>query len=229
MWFEPKPLEPYTAASGWRLILIVAAIEGALGPRMELLDRLGLQAPPAWLRLPILLAVVLALVRWFAGVQPPQLGLRGWTSWSKTERSYFLQVLALANVIFASIFARPLAAVLGNRALWGRAVVVLVVSLLWGLYQELLYRGILQTELVRRWGPVAGVLAANVLYTFGPLHFYHFAHGTALARAAMFAGIFAIGVFFGVLFQRTGNLWMVGIFHGLGDWYIVGVGSLAGG
>ena len=38
----------------------------------------------------------------------------------------------------------------------------------------------------------------------------------------MFTGIFAIGLFFGVLFQRSGNLWMVGIFHGLGDFYIVG-------
>jgi len=38
--------------------------------------------------------------------------------------------------------------------------------------------------------------------------------------------IFAIGLFFGVLFRRSGNLWIVGIFHGLGDWYIGGVGSL---
>jgi membrane protease YdiL (CAAX protease family) len=99
-------------------------------------------------------------------------------------------------------------------------------SLLWGFYQELIYRGILQTELVRRWGAVPGVLVANLLYTFGPLHFYHFFKGSAAASAIMFASIFAIGLFFGVLFHRSRNLAMVGLFHGLGDWYITGVRSL---
>jgi membrane protease YdiL (CAAX protease family) len=200
-----------------------------LGPRMELLGRLGLETPPTWLRLPVLFAAVFALCRWLAGVKPSQLGFRGWSSWSATEKSYFVQILPLATAIFGSIYARPLAAVLGNRALWARGALVLVLSLLWGLYQELVYRGILQTELVRRWGVVAGVLAANLLYTFGPLHLYHFANGSTAFKVAMFAGIFAIGLFFGVLFQRTGNLWMVGIFHGLGDWFIVGVGSLLAG
>ena len=43
----------------------------------------------------------------------------------------------------------------------------------------------------------------------------------------MFAGIFAIGLFFAVLFLKSGNLWMVGIFHGLGDSYIVGLSNNA--
>jgi membrane protease YdiL (CAAX protease family) len=222
--FDSNPRDPYAAASGWRLLLVAALVEGVLGPRMELLGRLGLEAPPTWVRLPILFALLLALVRWVAGVAPAQLGFRGWSRWSATERSYFVQVLVLATAIFGSIFARTLAAVLGNRELWGRAALLLVVNLLWGLYQELVYRGILQTELVRRWGAVAGVLVANLLYTFGPLHLYHFGREAPLP---MFAGIFAIGLFFGVVFQRTGNLWMVGIFHGLGDWFIGGLGSLA--
>jgi membrane protease YdiL (CAAX protease family) len=224
--FDPKPLEPYGPKNGGRLLLIVLLIEGALGPRLGLLEWLGLEVPPAWLRVPLLLGVVLALVRWFAGVKPSQLGFRGWASWSKTERSYFVQVLLLANVIFAAIFAKPLKALIGNRTLWGPAVISLIVSLLWGLYQELIYRGILQTELIRRWGAVGGILVTNVLYTFGPLHFYHFANGTLPKLGVLFAGTFAIGLFFGVLFKRSANLWMVGIFHGLGDWYIVGISGL---
>jgi len=43
----------------------------------------------------------------------------------------------------------------------------------------------------------------------------------------MFAGIFTIGLFFAVLFLRAGNLWMVGIFHGLGDSYVVGLNTNA--
>jgi membrane protease YdiL (CAAX protease family) len=43
----------------------------------------------------------------------------------------------------------------------------------------------------------------------------------------MFLTIFAIGLFFGALFQRSGNLWIVGIFHALGDCYITGLDTLA--
>jgi CAAX protease family protein len=224
--FGPTPLEAYTAASGRRLLVIVGLIEGALGPRLGLLQRLGLEAPPAWLRVPLLVGVVLALARWYAGVKPSQLGFRSWATWSRTERSYFIQVFLLANVIFAMIFAGPVARLLKNPSLWGTGAIVLLTSLLWGLYQELIYRGILQTELGRRWGAVTGILVANSLYTFGPLHFYHLEDGTFFRSAAMFASIFAIGLFFGLLFNRSANLWMVGVFHGLGDWYIVGVSGL---
>ncbi len=42
----------------------------------------------------------------------------------------------------------------------------------------------------------------------------------------MFLGIFAIGLFFAVLLRKSGNLWMVGVFHGLGDCYMTGLGTL---
>ena len=78
-----------------------------------------------------------------------------------------------------------------------------------------------QLELVRRWGALAGILIANVLYTFGPLHWNYFSARSAVA-VPMFAAIFAIGLFFGVLFRRSGNLWMVAVLHGIGNAYIVG-------
>lgn len=210
------------------MLLIVALIEGILGPRLGLLQRFGIGAPPAWLRVPLLVVVVLGLVRWFANVRPSQLGFRRWATWNGTEKSYCVQVFVLANVIFATIFAKPVAALVGHPRLWASAVLVLTTSVLWGIYQELIYRGLLQTELGRRWGAAGGILVANTLYTFGPLHFYHFANGTRLDSAAMFGGIFAIGLFFALLYRRSTNLWMVGLFHGLGDWYIVGVRSLVG-
>ncbi len=97
---------------------------------------------------------------------------------------------------------------------------MLITYLIWGFYQELMYRGILQTELVRRWGPVAGILVSNTLFTFGPLHFYHFA---GMSPLPMFTWIFAIGLFFGVLLWRSGNLWIVGVLHGVGDAYFTGL------
>ena len=67
-----------------------------------------------------------------------------------------------------------------------------------------------------------GILASNLLYTFGPLHAYHLA---GPSPAPMFAAIFAIGLFFGVLFARSGNLWLPGVFHGIGDAWITGLGG----
>jgi len=64
------------------------------------------------------------------------------------------------------------------------------------------------TSLVRRWGAVRGILVSNIVFTFGPLHFYHFARG--FASLPLFAAIFLTGVFFATLFERSGNLWMVG-------------------
>ena len=93
--------------------------------------------------------------------------------------------------------------------------------LVYGFYQEVLYRGLLQTELVRRWGPVAGILTGNLLYTFGPLHYYYFFAKASLA-APMFAAIFAIGLLFAVVFHRTGNLWIVATMHAFGNAYAVG-------
>ena len=68
-------------------------------------------------------------------------------------------------------------------------------NLLWGFYQELVYRGLLQSELVRRWGAVAGILVANLAYTFGPLHFYHLTQSSPARAAVVLGGTFAIGLF----------------------------------
>ena len=37
----------------------------------------------------------------------------------------------------------------------------------------------------------------------------------------MLAGIFAMGLFFGVLYHRARNLWMVGVFHAIGNAYVL--------
>lgn len=199
LFFDPPPAAPYEAFRGLRLLLVFVLLEGVLGPRAHLLDLLGVPAPAAWLRVPALLVLALALVRFAVGVRFAQIGLRRWREWTLAEKSYFVQVLVVANLAFALLFPHELG----------------VTCLLWGLYQELVYRGILQTELVRRWGAIAGVLAANLLYTFGPLHAYHF----STSSPWMFAAVFAIGLFFGALFQRSRNLALVGAFHGVGDCY----------
>jgi len=218
--FDCRPaLTPETTPAG-RLIVVFLLLEALLGPRLSILRWLHLPALPSWIRVAALFLVALALLRFVARLEPAQIGLYGWRSWSTTERSYFIQTLILGNCVFAFIMAQRLRAIAADSSLWGTACLVTLTSLAWGLYQELVYRGILQTALVSRLGPAAGILIANTIFTFGPLHLYHSASASAVP---MFAGIFAIGLFFSVLFWRSGNLWMVGLLHGLGDAYLDGL------
>ncbi len=142
------------------------------------------------------------------------------------EKSYFVQLLVIANVVFPLVFANRLRLILAQPSVVATVWNVFVPYLFFGFYQEVVYRGILQSEFVRRWGALAGILSANVFYTFGPLHWYYFAAHGSLA-VPMFAAIFAIGLFFGVLFWRSGNLWIVAVIHGIGNAYIVGSLSAA--
>lgn len=210
----------YPARAGIRLLGVAAILEIALRlPLRAAYRRLDLPHADAWspFLTCVLLAVGLLLVRVLARVEFTALGLRPWRAWTLTERLYFVQVVPLAIGVFTAALGPQLVAVWRDARFTGVAPFVLG-QLLWGFYQELVYRGLVQTALVRRLGAWRGVLGANVLFTFGPLHSYHF----GLARADpshlwIFAAIFAIGLFFGVLYQRSANLWIVGVMHGIGD------------
>ena len=174
----------------------------------------------------LLLAGALGLVRFVTPLKLSQIGLYRWGEWSPVEKSYFVQLLVIANVVFPLVFASRLRLILAQPSALATMWNVFVPYLFFGFYQEVVYRGILQSELVRRWGALTGILSANVFYTFGPLHWYYFAAQASLA-VPMFAAIFAIGLFFGVLFWRSGNLWIVAVIHGIGNAYIVGSLSAA--
>jgi hypothetical protein len=155
--FEKKRSPTYGATGGLRLLLIFFTLEGVIGPRLWLFSWFRLPLPPVWLRVPILLGLALLLIRFVAGLKLSEIGLYRWREWSATERSYFVQVFLIANLVFSVLFADRLR------------------------------------------------------------HFMH-----THPALPMFAGIFAIGLFFGVLFGTSGNLWMVAIFHGIGNSYIEG-------
>jgi membrane protease YdiL (CAAX protease family) len=215
-----KEVEPATFgdAAGARLLLIVAGLEVLRLLRNQLL----LSFLPFWLEAPIYLVLALAGVRFVARVGWGQIGFSRWHQWNATETSYFIQVLILVNVVFLVLFGAKLRAALADpSALW----TVFAPYLVYGFYQEVLYRGMLQTELVRRWGPLTGILVSNLLYTFGPLHYYYLFSKASLA-VPMFASIFAVGLLFAIVFHRTGNLWIVAIMHAFGNAYAVGTFGL---
>ena len=128
----------------------------------------------------LLLAGALGLVRFAARLKLSQIGLYPWDDWQPVEKSYFVQLLVIANVVFPLVFASRLRLILAQPSVVATVWSAFVPYLFFGFYQEVVYRGILQSEFVRRWGVLAGILGANVFYTFGPLHWYYFAaHGFA--------------------------------------------------
>jgi membrane protease YdiL (CAAX protease family) len=146
------------------------------------------------------------------------MGLRPWREWNATEKSYFIQTLILTNVVFPAVFAAQL-----SRAFSQSTAPVLVGTfvayLFLGFFQELLYRGMLQMEFTRRGGAFAGILVSNLVYTF--VQHYDYFGSAASSAVPMFAGVFAIGLLFAMVFWRSGNLWMVGVMHAFGNAYIV--------
>jgi len=50
----------------------------------------------------------LLAVRFGAGLRLSQIGFKPWRQWNAIEKSYFVQVLIIANIVFPLIFAAPL-------------------------------------------------------------------------------------------------------------------------
>ena len=214
--FDRRPPPKYAADSGWRLLLTAVFLEILRLVAVRWIS----PTIPLWLLLPSLLALTLAVIPAATGVTLTQLGLRPWREWSATERSYLVQVVIIANVVFLAVHAGRIATRLEQPGFALGVWTEFVPYLAFGFYQELVYRGLIQVEAERRWGPVVGVVLANLVFTFGPLHSNYFS-SPASAAVPMFASILAIGLFFGVVYQRSRNLGMVGVFHAIGNAYMV--------
>lgn len=212
--FDRTPGLDYDPSAGIRLLFAAVAVEAFRLVAVRWLY----PTVPLLILVPLFLITALLSVRFLTGMRLSQIGFRPWREWTATEKSYFVQLLVIANVVFPLVFAARLKAILGQPNTLTIAATVFVPYLFYGFYQEVVYRGMIQSELVRHWGAFVGILVANVLYTFGPLHWNYFSP----VNVPMFASIFAIGLFFGILFRRSGNLWIVAVMHGIGNAYIVG-------
>ena len=226
--FDQRERPAYAASAGFRLLVIVLVLELVIGPRTHVLELFGLPQPPTWLRITTLLLEALVAVRLWANLQLREVGFLSPLNWTPTEQIYFLQIVAGAGVAFVAMRGAALGLMQGDQASWLAAAVLVGPQLLWGFYQEVIYRGLLQTELTRRWGGVAGVLLANLAFTFGPLHFYHLLAmrpETMNATIVLIAATFAIGLLFAFIFHRTRNIWLVGEMHGIGNAFMNTLGS----
>lgn len=87
---------------------------------------------------------------------------------------------------------------------------VVVVSVLAGIGEELLFRGVIQTGLVGLWGPGIGILLASLLF------------GAAHAVSASYLLLATLmGLYLGLIYHWTGNLLIPIIIHALYDWIAI--------
>lgn len=212
------PLAPaYGDAVGMRvLVAFLAVAVGVFFGLRVVLGALGMRGLPA-----ANLCFVVALLGAFllaqkALVRAPMAdaGLRRFADWTRRERLYVFQVIPLAAMAFAIVFRGHLSALLAQHGPVGFVLFSVLTGLIWGFVQELLYRGWLQTELTRRFGAVAGLLVANLAFTLGPLHWDYLA-GPAGVNWGGLAAVFGIGLFFGFVYRRSGNVWIPAVLHGL--------------
>jgi uncharacterized protein len=213
-----RPLAPsYASAAGARILVAFVAIGVVLlvGLRFAF-EALGIGGQPlANLALVVtLLAAFFAAQRGFVRLPSAVIGLRPWREWTRRERLYLVQVGVLASIAFGIVFRDHLQGLLDRHGPAGFLLYALGTGLLWGVAQELLYRGWLQTELTRRFGGMTGLLAANLVFTFGPLHLELFVQAGGV-RWGVIAAVFAIGLVFGLVYRRSGNLWIPAVLHGL--------------
>jgi hypothetical protein len=143
-----RPSAPAHSANAGARLLVAAAFAEIV--RLAAVNWVR-PATPLWLLLPGLLGLALSLMPVFARVKFSQLGFRRWRDWTPTEKSYFVQVVFIANIVFPIVLAEQLRHRIAQPDLVWSLCTVFLPYLLFGFYQELVYRGMLQSELIRRW------------------------------------------------------------------------------
>lgn len=165
----------------------------------------------------VLLGLVF-LVTKFQQIKLKDIGLRKLSTWNLYEIVYLLVMIPVGFFIFYFFTKDKFTESLNDNGA-GMMAVTFIFYLCWGFYQEWIYRGFIQTELTRRYNATTAIILANIIFTVGPLHFYQLYQGNYMIIAATFA----IGLVFGILYHRSYNLWIVGILHGIGNWFLVGL------
>ena len=78
---------------------------------------------------------------------------------------------------------------------------IILIGVMPGMMEELLFRGYAQTRLIERWGPLVGISVTAILFAL----FHVTPHAMALA--------FIVGIWLGILAWRTGSIWPGVICH----------------
>ncbi|MCB1555013.1 MAG: CPBP family intramembrane metalloprotease [Xanthomonadales bacterium] len=214
----PQAMKTDSPCSARHLLIAFAVWALVLQPLIKYGSRALGFAGGLWVGTAIAALLVLAawaLQRWMIGRSLIDAGFRNPSGWSPEERVLVIQALVAMAVVMTWLFG---SGAFGNLLRDGaiHALRAGVTGLIWGIVQEWVYRGWLQRGLLPRCGAFAAVLLANLAYTFGPLHAeLWFARAPAEISWGPLAAIFGIGLLFGSIYQRSGNLWLPALLHGL--------------
>lgn len=202
------------AAIGLTLVaaVLVAGIGLELGIIGSVLLTLALTAGVAFG------GVSLAYVR-YRGLGPSFIGVRAPTprdlAW--VGGGYLLAFLSVfaASVLVGLSGAEPAPNQLSQLGIEQPALLLLLVPIslfLVGPGEELLFRGVVQGTLRRSFGPVGAVVLAAAI--FASVHFVALTGGVS-ARLTTIAILFLPSLVFGAAYERTGNLVVPALIHGL--------------
>ena len=111
----------------------------------------------------------------------------------------------------------PATTAAGDPVMYFMAMIVVQIVFV-GPAEELLVRGVVQGGLRRSFGPAPAILIASVL--FGLLHFG--VGGTLPERLAYVGIVTILGALLGILYERTGNIVIPALAHGLYNAIIFG-------
>lgn len=187
----------------------------------------GLTAPPVVLGVLVVGQLVLLGVGWWAAnrwlgglpVRVPRGAEWGWLVGALAVKftlfglsrglSGWLGVRAPADVLTQAATAAP----------WLLAVVAVLSVVLVGPAEETFFRGAIQGRLRRALGPVAAVLGAGLLFALPHLLNYVAGGANPLAVGAIIdvGAVFATGTVMGYAYERTDNLTVPILLHGLYD------------
>lgn len=160
------------------------------------------------------LGFMLWLVRWLVTKVEKQK-----FDWSKlglasTERSKFI-MFGLGLAVALSLLTIGIGSLAGTLKLLGSGfelfgagqvlitlLLATILAIASGFGEEIAYRGYLQSRIAQRYNPTVAVVIVAVLFAFShPL-------GTAVNPLLYLASAILVGLLFGMLFARTGSLWM---------------------
>ena len=211
----------------FNLIVIIVAIEVLNGERVELLEALALVSllrvvnlsftivPTVtlyWLLViyGVMLIAIISVVA-HRKLSRHDLGLTGGRA-----LAVLLPFGALIGVALALIEYRILAnpALIPSFSVIGLIELSVVMIFIVTLVEELIFRALLQSELVVRSGPIAGIIITSVI--FGAMQ-----SGFANYYELLFA--FVVGIVFGVAFYKTKSLPFVVTMHAVNNIVLFGV------
>lgn len=113
---------------------------------MSILSWFEIAPPPSWVRTSVLLLIALLSVRLVAGIKLRDIGFIPARDWQWAERLYLAQAVPISAIAFLMLFGRRLGLFEGGSQALAIFLGSVGTQLLWGFYQEVIYRGILQTS-----------------------------------------------------------------------------------